>query len=401
MDDARLIAAVRLMNAVAKAAYQIRPELGVAVATKIVQLCLKHGNTADCAIGYMVFGAVFLGGVMGRHRTGYEFGRLALTLVERHQNRQQRAEVHFSVGYFATSWLKPASEAEALWRTAFAAGVDSGDLFHTGCAAAGIVLNQHLRGLPFDRVIATSDELKPVLERAQLDVPIGVIDIVGQTMRNLRGQTRNPLSLGDRDFDEQSFRAALPDWGMRHFAHIYHLCKMQTLYLWGLLTHDCSDALEACARGDAYLKEIRGLLHSAEHHWYRGMILTAVDAFAGRHRSRRHLRRARKDHDKLYAWATQCPENFAAKECILAAELHLRQGHRPQASTLYDAAIRAAEEHDAVHVRALAHQRKADLLRKQGSRQAATTHLEAAVAAYEAWGASAYARALAATAARR
>jgi eukaryotic-like serine/threonine-protein kinase len=53
-EDRQLEAAIRLMNAVAKAAYQIKPELCVAVATKIVNLCLRHGNTRDCAIGYLL-----------------------------------------------------------------------------------------------------------------------------------------------------------------------------------------------------------------------------------------------------------------------------------------------------------------------------------------------------------
>lgn len=69
MTDERRATAVRLTNAVAKAAYQVRPELCVAVSTKLVNLCLKHGNTPDCAIGYMVFGAIFQGGVLGNHPT--------------------------------------------------------------------------------------------------------------------------------------------------------------------------------------------------------------------------------------------------------------------------------------------------------------------------------------------
>src|SRR5258707_162490 len=54
MPHGRLRLAVRLANAGAKAAFQLRPELCVAVCTKIVRLCLTHGNTPECAIGYMV-----------------------------------------------------------------------------------------------------------------------------------------------------------------------------------------------------------------------------------------------------------------------------------------------------------------------------------------------------------
>ena len=118
----------------------------MAISAKAVRLCLRRGNTAESAVPYMVFGAIFLGGVLGRYQTGYDFGRLSLALVERFGNRKQRAEVHFVVGYFGTSWLRPATEAEALWRTARAAGRETGDLFHTGCACAGIAQSQLMRG---------------------------------------------------------------------------------------------------------------------------------------------------------------------------------------------------------------------------------------------------------------
>ncbi len=186
--DERLATAIRLMNAVAKAAYQIRPELGVAVGTKIVNLCLRHGNTRDCAIGYMVFGSIFHGGVLGNHRFGYEFGRLALSLVERYGNEQQRAEVNFVVGYFGTSWLRPAAEAERLWQVAYDAGLHTGDLFHTGCACAGTTMSHFMRGVPLPQMWETSEGMLDVLRRNRLKEPLGVITAIRQAIRNLRGR---------------------------------------------------------------------------------------------------------------------------------------------------------------------------------------------------------------------
>ena len=139
MTNQRLIVVVRLIAAMAKAAYQVRPEICVAICTRAVNLCLANGNTPDAAIPYMVFGCIFLGGILGRAKTGHEFGRLALGLVEKFHNERQRAEVNFVVGYFGTSWIQPAIDAEKLWDLAFAEGQRTGDLFHTGCAAAGTI----------------------------------------------------------------------------------------------------------------------------------------------------------------------------------------------------------------------------------------------------------------------
>ena len=60
--------AIRLLSAVGKAAYQLRPELCIAVLVKSVNACLEKGNTPDAAVGFMAFGSIFLGGILGRRR---------------------------------------------------------------------------------------------------------------------------------------------------------------------------------------------------------------------------------------------------------------------------------------------------------------------------------------------
>ncbi len=187
--DPRIGQAVRIMNAVAKAAYQIRPELCVSLAVKIVNLCLKYGNTPDCAIGYMVFGVIFKGGVLGKYGTGYDFGRLALDLVERHQCIAQKSEVSFVVGYFGTSWKRPALESEELWRSAYSIGLETRDMFHTGCAAAATTMGMFMRGVPFKAVLERCAEFTAKLQPANLQEPLGVISSVQQAIRNLKGRT--------------------------------------------------------------------------------------------------------------------------------------------------------------------------------------------------------------------
>ena len=189
MSDERLTGAVRLIAALAKAAYQVRPELCVAVNARMVNICLKHGNTPDAAIGYMVVGCIFLGGVLGRYQQGYEFGRLALELVEKYDNAKQRAEVNFVVGYFGTSWLRPATDAETLWKAAYTSGLDSDDLFHTGCACCATILSYFMRGVPTNTIMDRSAEYLDLLQRVGLREPAGAVTAVRQAIRNLRGET--------------------------------------------------------------------------------------------------------------------------------------------------------------------------------------------------------------------
>ncbi|MBA3885620.1 MAG: hypothetical protein H0X67_07790 [Acidobacteria bacterium] len=383
-SDERLLSAVRLMNAVAKAAYQIRPELCVAVSTKIVNLCLRHGNTPDCAIGYMVFGCIFQGGVLGRHRAGHEYGRLALGLVDRYANAQQRAEVHFVVGYFGTSWLRPAREAEDLWRVAFDAGLETGDLFHTGCAAAATTMSRFMRGVPLAEVEDHAVRFLGVLERNQLREPAGVVMSLRQVIRNLRGETRGRASLSDESFDEEAFAQEAASFGSRHFAQIYHVARMQVLYLWG--EHDA--ALQEAARSAAYLKDSPGMLHSAEHHFYSALVQSASG------RSPRAVRGVQRRFGK---WAAHNPENFLARAQILAGEVARQRGQFPEAAASQSAAAETAAAFGQHHLVALASQLAAGAFRSAGhTADAARLHRQA-VEAWDRWGATALARHLSAS----
>lgn len=382
--DPRTQSAVRLMAAVGKAAYQLRPELCISVMARIVNLSLKRGMTRDSAIGFMAFGAIFLGGILGRHRAGREFGQLSLDLVERFANDAQRAEVNFVVGYFGTSWLRPSREAEALWRTAFESGKASGDLFHTGCAACAIVLSMFMRGDTLDSIWTVSETHFELLTKYRLKEPEGAIRAVRQAIRNLRGLTPDPASLTDGDFDELEFENQLDRYGSRHLAIYYYVAKMQVLVLRGLYR----EALIASATTGTLARESRGMLHWTELIFYTAFALLARDQPL----SFGEAMRAKSAWRKFRRWEKQCPANFRSRERLLAAEFEKRRAG--DALALYHQAAAAAAEQGHVHIQALAEHRSAVLLDRQGRQSDAAARQISAQSLYREWGAAALAHPL-------
>ncbi|HEX5656605.1 MAG TPA: protein kinase [Polyangiales bacterium] len=377
MPAGKLRLAVRLANAGAKAAFQLRPELCVAVCTKLVRLCLAHGNSPDSAIGYMVFGAIFQGGILGRYRTGHDFGELALALVDKYQNERQRAEVSFVVGYFGVSWLRPAREAEALWQTAYEAGRATGDLFHMGCAAAGRMMSYAMRGVALERVENEGGALCEVLARHGLHEQLAVVSSARQLARDLRGRTPTAGLWHEADYDDAHERRALRSFGTRHFAHCCLLLRVQAAYLWGRLDEAIALLEEAAQLAPAS----RGMLHSAEHVYLRALVLAALPA-PGPRQKLTVWRAAR----RLRAWSARCPENFAPKAELLHAEALRLTGCTDAALAAYARAAQLATQCEQVHIEAIANLLAARL-------QQVTP--ERASASFERWGASALAEHLA------
>jgi serine/threonine protein kinase len=383
MPEGRLRLAVRLANAGAKAAYQVRPELCVAVCTKIVRLCLIHGNSPDCAIGYMVFGAIFQGGILGRYTVGHQLGQLALALIDKYENERQRAEVSFVVGYFGMSWLRPAIEAEALWTKAFEAGQRTGDLFHMGCAAAGRMMSLHMRGVTLDVIEREAAALLPELKRhGQHEAP-KLIAAVRQAARDLRGATDARGSWSDEEYDELSETASWHAIGARHFAHYCQLARAQSHYLWGRL-----DAAEqALLEAGKLLRESQGMLHSAEHAFVEALVRAARP---GKPRLKVRFELQRRAA-KLERWASRCPENFRAKAELVRAETLRISGDEPAALEAYTRAVHAGERNGHVHVAALAHLLAARLHATRREAADRERRLELARLGFRRWGASALA----------
>ncbi len=383
MQDARLEKAVRIINACAKAAYQVRPELCVAVSTKVVNLCLKHGTTPDCAIGWMVFGSIFQGGVLGNHPVGYDYGRLALSIVDKYQQEKQRPEVSFVVGYFGTSWMRPATEAEELWRTTYDSGRATGDLFHTGCACAATIQSLFMRGVSLPEIWNESDRFMEFLKPLNLREPIGAIRSVRQAIRNLRSRTLNKSTFSTDTFQEDEYVSSLSQYGSRHFAHFYYINKMLTQYLW----QEYDAALATSQISAKYLKESPGMLHAAEHYFLTGLIQAAQAERSTGWKRYGYLRGLRSAAKRFAGWAQRCPHNFEHKSHLLAGELTRLNGDGTAAAVAFNAAIRSAGEHGYRQVQAMAHQLASRLHAQMGVDEQAGYHRSLAEKCFVDWGA--------------
>jgi len=380
-QDVKIETAIRIINSVAKAAYQIKPELCVWLSVKLVNLCLKYGNTKDCAIGYMVFGAIFKGGVLGRYRVGYQFGNLALSLVDQFKNDKQRSEVNFVVGYFGTSWMRPSIKAEKLWSVSFDSGIVNGDLFHTGCAAAGISMSLFMRGERFDIINEKLYSLSNVINKLNLRESTGVINCILQAILNLRNQTDSSDSFSSKNFSEEEFSIGLSNYGSKHFAHFYFILKMQSLYLWGKFDR----AISYASAASVYINDSVGMLHQSEHDFYHALIslepLSKSYSEKNRHIPKKVLK-------KFIKWSKNCPENFLAKEKLLSAQVFRKKHSEVFAEQYFLESIDAAIKFNQVHIQGLSELLYSRFLSEKNDWNSSSIHFKKSIDLFKLWGAS-------------
>ncbi|MGY6274918.1 diguanylate cyclase domain-containing protein [Methylomonas sp. MgM2] len=381
--DNRMDIAIRILSATLKVAYQIRPELCAAIAVKQVERCLRYGNNAEAVIGYMVFGVIFLGGVLGDHQAGYEYGRLSLGLLDKYANQRQRAEVHFVYGYFAHSWRFPAMDTETYWQTALTKGLELGDWFHSGCACCGLAQSRLMRGVALDRLWQDITEMLPTLMRIDVHEHLGVVHGIRQAIKNLRGDTASPDSFDSDDFDEKSYVRKLSSYGSRHFAHYYFVNKMMCCYLQG----EYEIALEYSRLSENYLKDSAGMLHAVEHHFYKALILAKLYPNLSKLDRYLALKTMVRTEKKLSRWAKESPLNFTGRKYLIRGEIQRLRRRPALALDAYLSASREAESAGHLHLEALANEMAAMQHQASGQLRPARFHFEEAAYCYRRWGA--------------
>lgn len=374
---------VRLLSATLKAAYQIKPQLCVAVSVKLLRICLEHGNTREAVVGYMVFGVIFLGAVRGQHQLGHEYGQLALAMLDKFNNIRQRAEVKFVVGYFAHSWMHSAKETENLWHRAFTVGQEIGDWFHTSSAAAGITQSMFMRGVPLREVLDEAERFIPTLQRIGGQEQLITLQGIRHLIKALQSQSSMPGKL-EADFDERAFIESLQKFGSRHFAHYYFVNKMACLYFQGHY-HQAYDSLK---ESEQYLSESQGMLHSAEHTFYSAMILAKLANSAPWWQALHWQNVIQKISQTYQQWAKDNCENFLVRYHLILGELHRLRGQVSAALEHYEIANQKAEKYQQHHLQGVANLLAAVIYDEIGQPRSANLYRKQAKSSWQFWGMS-------------
>ncbi len=349
-EDENIKMLIRILSAILKAAYQIKPELCVAISLKLVILCLKYGNTREAVVGYMVFGVIFQGGVLGNHKLGYEYEQLSLNMLHKFNNRLQRAEVEFVCNYFANSWIKSSVDTEQNWHKAYSDGLEIGDWFHTGCAAAGIIQSMFMRGANLEKILEEIDSFEITLKRIGADEQYGAILSVKQAVRNIQALHTPSLSFSDKEFDESSYVMGLQGYGSRHFAHYYFINKMIALYF----REAFAQAFEVSKQSNTYMRDSKGMLHSSEHVFYQALIVSKLYADATLFERMQYKSIIKKAVKLFRRYAQECSENFLCRLQILEGELFYLDNKIQEAFACYELAIESSKIYAQIHLQAIA-----------------------------------------------
>jgi PAS domain S-box-containing protein len=383
MTEPKWRATMDVLTAVVSSALFTDKNLLCLVICRMANLSLEHGNCDGSCFAYVWLG-MLLGPRFGDYQAGFRFGKLGLDLVEQCGLRRYEARVCLIFGHRVIPWTQPIRNGRALVQRAFDVANRLGDLTFAAYSCDNRITNLLASGDPLAGVELEADAGLEFARRSRFGLVIDRITTQVRLIRTLRGLTGEFGSFNDTEFDELRFERHLSEEPELAIAACwYWIRKLQARFLAGAY----ASALVAAVNAERLLWTSPSFWELAEYHLYAALTRAALCDSASSPERAEHLEALAAHHRQLQEWADNCPENFANRAALAAAEIARIEGRDFDAMRLYERAIRSANANGFVHNEAVVSELAARFYLEHGFDLVARAYLRKARYDYLRWGA--------------
>ncbi|MEK8019559.1 MAG: hypothetical protein VSS75_022015, partial [Candidatus Parabeggiatoa sp.] len=333
------LAAMRILARITSAAYIATPKLFPLIVFKQVNLSIKQGNTTGSAYAYATYGLV-LCHVVGDIKTGYQFGQLALTLLEKSQIKEIRAKTLFVVNNLIRHWKEHAKELLKPLLDAYQSGLETGDLEFANYAVVNYPLNSYLIGRELTEIEQESNKYNNIISQLKQESGIHMHYIFRQVILNVIKPIENPGTLMGEEFDEEKMLPVyLESNNVNALCYLY--CNKLTLCY---LFHAYPKAVENATLAEKYLEGMVGFMFVPIFHFYDSLARIAMFHEVQKPEQKNIFKKIATNQKKMKQWAHHAPMNHLHKFYLVEAERCRVLGKDGEAREFYDKAIAKAHE---------------------------------------------------------
>ncbi|MEG4087646.1 AAA family ATPase [Microcoleus sp. POL10_C6] len=384
MTNSQTQAAMQLLRKLPGSVFIGMPGLLPLLSSTMVSLSLQFGNAPASSVGYAIHGVV-LCSFLGEVETGYAFGQLALSLLDRFNAREFKSIILIFFGGFIQHRQEALLAVIPTLKDGYTAGMETGDFLYAGYNIS-IYFNTHFfGGVELDSwepelagYCAALDQVKQYSGRVYLDM-------TQQTVQNLRETRIRPDLLIGSAYDETvMIPKYLQNNELSGLATAY-ICKLLLAYLFGNYTA----ALDYIAQAKEYLIGASGLLHLPIFHFYAALTHLALFPTRPAIEQAQIIAEVEIHQTTLKQWAQNAPMNHLHKWYLVEAEKHRVLGNKAEAIEMYDRAISLAKENQFLNEEALANELAAKFYLEWGKEKFAQLYMIEAYYCYLQWGATA------------
>lgn len=384
MSDPAVLAVMRLLASANAPAYTATPKLLPPLVSKQVNLSVECGNADVSPLTYAYYGAM-LCGTVDSIESGYEFGQVALNLLERFDDKQIQARTMDLVYGMIQSWKVHLRETLEPLKDAYQIGRDNGTFEYAGYSILKHCYYSFLAGVPLQELDQKLALHSQDLKELKQGHAVNYLQRDRQAVLNLIEGSPQPGILTGKICDESielpRYHQASDRYGLLYF----YLNKLMLSFLF----EEFDSAAENGNIAKKYLDGGTGLALVAAFHFYDSLARLAVAASSSTAEKRRLLLKVKSNQEKMRKWAQHAPVNFQHKYELVEAERARVLGRTLEAMEYYDRAIAGAKEQGYIQEEALAGELAGAFYLSLGREKVAKTYLTEAHYCYTRWGAKA------------
>ncbi|WP_308189105.1 GAF domain-containing protein [Nostoc mirabile] len=384
MTGGEQLAAIRILASTNSTAYIARPDLLPPIILSEVNLSMQYGNAAESAFGYAWYGLIQCG-VVGNIQAGYEFGQLALQVLEKFNDQELKAKTFFIVETFVNHWHQHLQETIAPLIEAYQIGLETGDIEYASWASYSCNFHGYFLAQELSELDKQMGDYAEVYKQFKQEKPYTYINTFRQAIKNLLGESTNPSKLSGSVYDAKTIRTLQEQAGDRTGLSFSYANELILCYLF----ENYAEASEAAINAITYLDGVTSAAVVPIVYFYDALAKLALYPQSTVIEQKQIIKKVSSHQKKLKKWAHHAPMNHQHKFYLIEAERHRVLQQKNKAIELYDRSISLAKENGYIQEEAIANELAAKLYLELGKEKVAQAYMQEAYYCYAKWGAKA------------
>lgn len=384
MTDLTQLTVLRLLTNILPVAFLSSPELFVLLASKAVTLSVTYGNTSASTNAYACYG-IFLSGTIQDIEAGYQFGQLALDLVQKLDAKEMQSRVHLMVYSFTTHWKTHVRDSILPLKSSYYKGLEAGDLEFAGYSAYLYCAFAYYAGIEKNLIELAREALPMGEAMVQMNqmTSFHYIQMLQQALHDMKEGRSGSGYLKGKYYDEQAMLPVHVLANDRVGLFFLSVHKLILSYLFEDYGQACRDADQV----ELYLDGGTGFPFVPIFYFFDSLARLAAHRELPNDKGDALMLRVETNQEKMGFWAKHAPMNCTHKFDLVEAERMRVLDEKGAAMDLYDRAIEGARENGYMRDEALANEQAAKFYLAWNKDKVASSYMQAAYEGYVRWGA--------------
>lgn len=375
---------IHLLVLLVTPSYLTSKDMFAFVVLKGLNLTLKYGNALMSSYMYASYG-IILNGLFEDFKSSFAFGKLALDLNNKFEDKKYVPATRFLVGTFLNPTQNHLRTSIEILQNGFEMGTSTGDFINAVFCQGMMFTDKYMTGYNIDELREENKGCLDYVAKIKSHNRGFIFVAFKQIFAALKGETYNPSTLQTDDFNEEAFFQMLRDNNFLITLYFVLTFKMQLCYLF----ENYEQAIEFGQRAEEFTFCVLGQPMRLENDFYHALSLAANYSWKDHATQKKYLKKIKSLMKRMHTWANAVPSNFMHKYLLIRAELARIEGDKETAVEMYDTAISSAKDNAYIQNEGIANELFAKFFLSQNRAHIAKQYLIDAHYAFYRWGAAA------------